>query len=200
MARELILSLNKKSSTFAISKIDRKKLYGYKKRAYLDEKGNECLRANLEEETGIVFENGDFNSCYLDHKGNFIETKNLEAIDDTGKTVDRKESTLGKDVELSKLSIEDALNLKVNSVYLLEPKEFDGDLQSKLDGGEIYSFPFNYYADFKLEDALILKGEKDYYALIGRKTECTWIGEDNENLPNEVEEFEDDDLDFEMMS
>ena len=41
--------------------------------------------------------------------------------------------------------------------------------------------------------------KKDYYALIGRKTECTWMGEDNDNLPNEVEEFEDDDLDFEMM-
>ena len=51
----------------------------------------------------------------------------------------------------------------------------------------------------KLEDALILKGEKDYYALIGRKTECAWMGEDNDNLPNEVEEFEVDDLDFEMM-
>ena len=77
MARELILSLNKKSSTFAISKVDRKKLYGYKKRTYLDEKGIECSRANLEEETGIVFESGDFNSCYLDNNGNFIETKNL---------------------------------------------------------------------------------------------------------------------------
>ena len=199
MARELILSLNKKSSTFAISKVDRKKLYGYKKRTYLDEKGIECSRANLEEETWIVFESGDYNSCYLDNNGNFIETKNLEAIDDKGKVVDRKESTLGKEVELSNLSVEDALNLKVNSVYLLEPKELDKDLQSKLDEGEIYSFPFNYYADFKLEDALILKGEKDYYALIGRKTECTWIGEDNDNLPTEVEEFEDDDLDFEMM-
>ena len=56
MAREIILSFNKKNSTFEISKIDRKKLYGYKKRTYLDEKGNECSRANLEEETGIVFE------------------------------------------------------------------------------------------------------------------------------------------------
>ena len=53
MARELILSLNKKTSSFAISKIDRKKLYGFKKRLYLDEKGRECSRANLEEETGI---------------------------------------------------------------------------------------------------------------------------------------------------
>ena len=87
MARELILSLNKKSSTFAISKVDRKKLYGYKKRAYLDEKGNECLRANLEEETGIVFESGDFNSCYLDNKGNFIETKNKSTCLRACKTV-----------------------------------------------------------------------------------------------------------------
>ena len=35
MARELILNLNKKTSSFAISKIDRKKLYGFKKRIYL---------------------------------------------------------------------------------------------------------------------------------------------------------------------
>ena len=31
MARELILNLNKNKSTFGISKIDRKKLYGFKK-------------------------------------------------------------------------------------------------------------------------------------------------------------------------
>ena len=39
MARELILNLNKNKSTFGISKIDRKKLYGFKKRLFLDEKG-----------------------------------------------------------------------------------------------------------------------------------------------------------------
>ena len=32
MARELVLNLNKKKSHFQISKIDRKKLYGFKKR------------------------------------------------------------------------------------------------------------------------------------------------------------------------
>ena len=82
MARELILNLNKKTSSFAISKIDRKKLYGFKKRLYLDEKGKECSRANLEEETGIVFVSSDISSSYLDHKGNFIDKKELEAIDD----------------------------------------------------------------------------------------------------------------------
>ena len=81
----------------------------------------------------------------------------------------------------------------------IEPKDFDKDLKSKLDKGEIFSFPFNYYSDFKLEDGIILKGEKDYFALIGRKTMCNWIGEHSDELPEEVEEFEDNDLDFEMM-
>ena len=155
MARELILNLKKKKSTFGISKIDRKKLYGFKKRLFLDEKGKECSKANLEEETGIVFVSSDISSSYLDHKGNFVEKKELEAINDKGKKVKKEDSTLGKEVDLTSSSVEDALNLKVNSVYHLEPKDFDKDLKSKLDKGEIFSFPFNYYADFKLEDGVI---------------------------------------------
>ena len=98
MARELILNFDKKKPSFKISKIDRKKLYGYKKRIYLDEKNKECSRANLEEETGIVFINSDISSCYLDPKGNFIEKKDLDAIDDEGKSVKKEDSTLGKEV------------------------------------------------------------------------------------------------------
>ena len=199
MARELILNLNKNKSIFGISKIDRKKLYGFKKRLFLDEKGKECLKANLEEETGIVFVSSDISSSYLDNKGNFVEKKEIEAINDEGKKVKKEESTLGKEVDLTSTSIEEALNLKVNSAYHLEPKDFDKDLKSKLDKGEIFSFPFNYYADFKLEDAMILKSEKEYFALIGRKTSCHWIGENSDDLPEEVEEFEEDDLNFEMM-
>ena len=199
MARELILNFNKNKSTFGISKIDRKKLYGFKKRLFLDEKGEECLKANLEEETGVVFVSSDISSSYLDHKGNFVEKKELEAIDDEGKKVKKEESTLGKEVDLTSASVEEALNLKVNSVYLLEPKDFDKNLKSKLDKGDVFSFPFNYYADFKLEDGIILKSEKDFFALIGRKTICNWVGEHSEDLPEEVEEFADNDLDFEMM-
>ena len=140
MARELILNLNKNKSTFGISKIDRKKLYGFKKRLFLDEKGKECSKANLEEETGIVFVSSDISSSYLDHKGNFVEKKELEAINDEGKKVKKEESTLGKEVDLTSTSIEDALNLKVNSVYHLEPKDFDKDLKSKLDKGEVLVF------------------------------------------------------------
>ena len=199
MAREILLNLNKKKSSFVISKIDRKKLYGFKKRLFLDDKGEECSKANLEEETGIVFVNSDISSCYLDHKGNYIEKSDLEAINENDKKVKKEDSTIGREVNLNSITTEDALNLKVNSVYHLEPKEFDKNLKSKLDKGEVFSFPFNYYADFKLEDGIILKSEKEYFALIGRKTSCHWVGENSDDLPEDVEEFEDNDLDFEMM-
>jgi hypothetical protein len=84
-------------------------------------------------------------------------------------------------------------------VYHLEPKTFDDKLKKALDEGQLFYFNFNYFSDFKLEDAILLKGDKDYFALIGRKTTCHWIGETTEDLPEEVEEFEDNDLDFEMM-
>jgi hypothetical protein len=84
-------------------------------------------------------------------------------------------------------------------VYYLEPKQFDENLKSNLDKGNLYQFNFNYYADFKLEDGIILKSEKDYFALIGRSSKAHWVGENSDDLPEEVEEFEDNDLDFEMM-
>ena len=200
MAREIILALNKSVSVFEISKVDRKSLYGYKKRIYLDDQGKECVRANLEEETGIVFANGDMTSCHMDAKGNYIDKKNLEAIDLNGKKVSKQESTLGNQVKLVPTTVEDALNLRVNSVYHLTPKDFDKELQTKLDKGEVFAFPFNYFADFKLEDGLILKGDKGYFALIGRHATCHWVGENSDEIPEEVEEFEDNDLDFEMMT
>ena len=87
----------------------------------------------------------------------------------------------------------------MNSVYYLEPKQFDENLKSNLDKGNLYQFNFNYYEDFKLEDGIILKSEKDYFVLIGRSSKAHWVGENTDDLPEEVEEFEDNDLDFEMM-
>ena len=56
------------------------------------------------------------------------------------KNVKKEDSTIGKEVNVNSITTEDALNLKVNSVYHLEPKEFDEDLKSKLDKGDLFSF------------------------------------------------------------
>jgi hypothetical protein len=48
------------------------------------------------------------------------------------KKLKKKTQLLGKEVNLTTTSVEDALNLKVNSVYHLEPKDFDKDLKSQV--------------------------------------------------------------------
>ena len=56
MAREIFLNLDKKKSSFEISKIDRKKLYGFKKRLFIDEKGSYyALDADSIKMTGAEF-------------------------------------------------------------------------------------------------------------------------------------------------
>ena len=134
MARELILNLNKNKSTFGISKIDRKKLYGFKKRLFLDEKGKECSKANLEEETGIVFVSSDISSSYLDHKGNFVEKKELEAINDEGKKVKKEDSTLGKEVDLTSTSFSKIFSASLDLYCLIKlSSEVSSELISNLE-------------------------------------------------------------------
>ena len=106
--------------TFGISKIDRKKLYGFKKRLFLDEKGKECSKANLEEETGIVFVSSDISSSYLDHKGNFVEKKELEAINDEGKKV-KKEKIAARSNWKSITAVKNDLIFEIKSPLILQP-------------------------------------------------------------------------------
>ena len=95
MARELILNLNKNKSTFGISKLIEKNFMDLK-RLFLDEKGKSAQKLIPEEETGIVFVSSDISSIYLDHKGNFVEKKELEAINDDGKKLKKKNLHLVK--------------------------------------------------------------------------------------------------------
>ena len=199
MARELILLLDKKESKFTLSKIQRKNIYGYKKRIAMDEKNKECERAYVEEESGIMFKNSDTSSCHIDHKNNYLERNLIEAVDVNGKKVTKQDSTLGKPCKLNKWDEQSALNLRVNSVYQLDPVKLDAKLQSQLESGNIFYFQFNYFSDFKLEDAALVKSKEGYFALIGRKCEAHWIGEDSSVPETMMAEFDDTDLDFEMM-
>ena len=60
------------------------------------------------------FFNSDTSSCNVDFKGNFLDKKDIEAVDQKGKELKKHDSTLGREVPLSSISIEDALNIQIN--------------------------------------------------------------------------------------
>jgi len=77
------------------------------------------------------------------------------------------------------------------------------ELLGLLEGGDIYHFPFNYRADYEADDAYLLTSAGEVFAVVGKKAELEYIGLENkeEEVPEdpEVEDPEEDDLDFGML-
>jgi hypothetical protein len=120
-------------------------------------------------------------------------------VDQEGNELSIKTSTIGSPQKLSPIEAKKLLNVRVNSVYMLTPKEIGDSLEQELAKNKAFHFPFNYYADFKLEDGILLKNENGYFALIGEMCEPQWLEEKSSVLDSSFGETESDELDFEMM-
>jgi len=202
MARQIVVSIDGTPSTFDFSKVDRSKLYGRRRRLPLDPKGNPCTRASLTEDGSQMIRSGMTSQGYFTPDGYWVPNKELVGLDSDGKEVDKVESTLGVEQELSEAKPEEVLDLKIISVYGLDPTDdVDDDLMERLEEGEIFRFSFNYRADFQAETAfLVANDEGEAFALVGRMAEPLWY-DPEETVPTFEEDDEDDDdgdLDFEM--
>ena len=79
MAREIILNLGNEQSIFEFDKIDRKDLYGYKKRLYFDQNNEVCKKGLLDLENGSLLKSGYLSSCYVNEEKNLINKDELSA-------------------------------------------------------------------------------------------------------------------------
>ena len=62
MAKPIIVTKDDKDSIFQLRKIERKKLYGFRKRLAVDENNEECKRASLTEDGQVIIKSNDFAS------------------------------------------------------------------------------------------------------------------------------------------
>ena len=74
MAKSIILNKNDNTSIFQLKKIERKKLYGYKKRLAVDENNNECKRGSLTEDGQILIKSGMTSQGWFIDGGKQIES------------------------------------------------------------------------------------------------------------------------------
>ena len=73
-----------KASNFKLSKIDRSKLYGSKRRIAIDGQGRECSRAGLTRDGRYILPNGGTTLLYLDEDGDVAERNQLRGVDADG--------------------------------------------------------------------------------------------------------------------
>ncbi|MBX3250199.1 MAG: hypothetical protein KF901_23675 [Myxococcales bacterium] len=201
MARQVIVSLGGAKSTFDIAKVDRSKLYGQRKRLHLDPEGRPCTRAALTEDGSTLIQSGMTAQGYFDSAGRWVPNKELVGLDAEGNPLPEVPSTLGVEQKLEgPVPPERVLDLRVLSVYALDPVEVDDALLASLRNGDVYALPFNYRADYRAEDALLLANDAgDAFALVGYLTDPAWR-DPEERIPTfEADDGDDDgDLDFEM--
>ena len=199
MARQAEFIINGVSVMAELKKVDRKKIYGWSTLEIFDENGSKCKLASISD--GVhVLPSGSSSLIRFNDKGETVSSSDLVGFNQEGIKVEKIPSVYDGKVELKESTIDDYLSLAVKTVYQLNMED-DTTMLSELKDGKIFSFIFNYRADYEGDDAFIISNGQTAFAVIGKLADLEFVGlNDNETELVELEEDiqEEDELDFAM--
>ncbi len=197
MAKTLTLSLNGKQYEAALTKIDRKKIYGYTKLEVRDGDGGLCQLATITSDGKHILQSGSTGIMPFNESGNYISRADMQVVDDDGKPMEKIPSSYDlESIELKESTIEDYLDLRVKGIYQVSMEEYD-DLFALLENGKIYSFDYCYRAAYDADDAFLLNSEGVTFLIIGTKMSYEYIGLDSDVI-DIIEENQDNSLDDDL--
>ena len=201
MARMASLTLNNKTYSAGLVKLDRKKIYGWSKIDIFDDNDQSCSLASIADGR-YVLPSGSITLAGFNPKGEYIAKSSLIGVDEEGKKVEKVPSIFDEPAALTKADLDEFLSLNVKSVYQLGMEEGKEELLGLLEGGDIYHFLFNYRADYEGDPAFLLENDGEVFVLVGKKIEFEFIGLDGAGALDEEEpetEEVEDEFDFAMM-
>lgn len=199
MARQAEFIINGNSVMAELKKVDRKKIYGWSTIEVFDENGSKCKLASISD--GVhVLPSGSSSLIKFNDKGETVSSSDLVGFNQKGEKVEKVPSIYDGKVELKEATIDDYLSLAVKTVYQLNMQD-DTPMLSELKDGKVFSFVFNYRADYEGDDAFLISNGETAFAVIGKVADLEFVGmNDNEKelVVNEEEISEEDELDFAM--
>jgi hypothetical protein len=199
MAKPVVVTHLGATSSFQLDKLERRRLYGARRRIPVDSGGEPCTRAALTDDGAVLITAGMTAQGWFDPEGRQVESRDIGACDGEGNALDLVPSTLGEAQPLEgPVPATEVLDLAIASIYLLEPDNLDEQLAQALQAGEVWRFRFNYRPDYRAETAYLLTGEQGFFALMGVPTAPRFL-EPNAPPPPDDDEEGDDELDFEML-
>lgn len=203
MARAIVIRFEGEESAFGFAKVEREKLYGKKQRVVVDESGRSCAAAWLTADGTALVPNGGTAHVWVDERWDAAEPDDRIAVDEAGRALEMRPSTLGVAQEGRIVDARRVLDSLVSAVYELTPELLGAGLEAELAQGRIVELPFR-YRDGLEEDALfVLKNDEGLFALVARDAELDFL--ERETLPAALEPGGDEgdelsgDLDFSMM-
>tara|TARA_Y100000589_G_C27175145_1_gene638397 strand:+ start:1734 stop:2354 length:621 start_codon:yes stop_codon:yes gene_type:complete len=206
MAKSLVFNLHSKQYEFEPLKLERKKLYGWSETIALNNEDEQCITHSLLPEFSMILPSGSTALGNLDESGNWVTKDQLKHVDAEGNAVEIVPSSFSEPVELNdKVSVETLLEHNISSIYSLQGEENNPDFVKEIQNEEqIYSFIFNYRADYEGDPAFVIENGGEIFILVGKKIQFEFIGlDDTGELDNDTvdsdEQDDGDDFDFSMM-
>ena len=131
--------------------------------------------------------------------GVWVPQDELTALTPDGKEAALRPATVGVEVQAIEITAEQALSLSFTHTYALEIEDMPAKIKTALDGGKIFSFPFNVKDDYNTETAILVGNESGYFALIGNPINYQFCKLENfATVTENSSDSSNDDLDFEM--
>ena len=200
MARTLTFILGGASFATTPAVVDRKKLYGWTETLALDDAGNPCSLATIDETGTFIVPKSGTGLGTLDTEGRWVERSQLKGVNVAdGCEANKVASSFAAPVELGvKASVDDVLDHAITAIYQLD----GADGLREAVGTDIYSFSYSYNGGWYGTDAFVLVSGETVFMLLGHRTAWEYAGLEQAGAIVEDAEAEDEDsgeIGFSMM-
>jgi hypothetical protein len=202
MAKPLNFKINSQVYGLEPLKLDRKKLYGGKQKLVLDDNHNECNTISLFSDRSIIIPKGGLGLGSISEDGKWVDKFDMVYVDLQGEAVDLVPSSFDSVIELKEtVSVETFLEHNITSIYSLQGEENHPAFVGAIAGNKrIFTFIFNFRADYEGDPAFIVENAGELFVLIGKKIEFDFISLDEAGAFEDGDSSEDEDeFDFSMM-
>jgi len=204
MARTLEFDYQGSLFSCEINTVNRRKLYGSVEIETLDADGGVCKLASLANDGKTIIPYGGTAAGYINPEGEWLQRKDLTAVDEAGDARDLVASSFDAPLTLDEtVSVEDFLDHSIRLTYELKPEDaFDAALQNAVDDGAIFRTNFSYRGGVDADPAFVMAGEDGtVWLLIGSRNAIDLVNLESaascasNHESDETEDDEDEDLD-----
>lgn len=177
MAKPLVFDFNGCEYSFAMTKIDRAKLYGYKELEILDDDGNRCELATLAEDGHTLVGRGGTGIGHWSADGHWCDKSQLTPVNLDGEKIEPIKSSFSAPIDLVEpTTVDDYMEHTIRSVYLME---FDdgNPLVEHLRAGAIFKFDYSFRGGLEPDRGFLLAGEdQNIFLAVGNETKIEFVG------------------------
>ena len=204
MAKPLVFEYGGRNLSFSMSKVDRSKLYGFKRVEVLDEEERPCELATLADDGRTIIGRGGIGTGYVSSDGRWCDKDILRPVDLEGNQIQPVPSSFAAPLPLAqRVSTDEYLQHDVRSVYLMQTEDDAGDLVEELRQGAIFKFPYSFRGGLQADAGFLLANvQGEVFMAVGNPAGIEFVGL-HETAPvveeEEGAEQEPDLMDFDMI-